>query len=749
MFIGEVKMKKLKNINIIFLIIILLLSTLLIGTPLSENTGIIYIISGIYGIIYFFRKIIKKEKIELNKIDIFVIILCFSTIIPYIARSYVSLEETINCILKYMSLLVVYLISRQEISKNEKYENILVNTIIFSIFLLCVIGLDEINLNLLKDFKIFIGYNQVQYDEVRIASLFSYPNTMAIVSGLGIFLTLSMLINTNKVKYKILYLVIGIIMLITFILTYSRLAYIFFTLFLILYIVLILKKYDIYKKINKKIIIAISSILVISILYIIVGLNIADKVEISNYYQKIFYNMTSNTDYKFSFEMKATGKEEDVKIILTEKNRFFDDVNRIEIPVGGYEGNKEILLHTKENTQVIYLEIDAKENSKIEINNSYLNNKKLILKYKILPTNIVNKIESISINNKSAWERFVFIEDALKLVKDNWLFGLGGNAWRTTQTLTQQYNYYSSEVHSFLVQTFLEYGIIGFIAATAIIISLLYIFIKKIKDRSTNVKYIGILLGILFVLAHSMLDFDMSFYYCLITVFLLMSIIIDRNINSNNKEVIELKNEKRIYIYILFYVIIIILLALTTYVSTISLMFEYKKENLIVSDVETEEQIYDKYYACLPFNKKIKIRLYNVSNDKEKNIKILKELIENEKYDLDNIILINLVEYVKLLKKENLQMDEQYILEKIKETQNLEKYNPMAQFMRLNNIIQIVTLVDNNKEIQEQFLDEIENKKQYILDAEKCRYNQDHVDIYKKEIERIEKNENISINANI
>ena len=745
MFIGEVKMKKLKNINIIFLIIIILLSTLLIGTPLSENTGIIYIISGIYGIIYFFRKIIKKEKIELNKIDIFVIILCFSTIIPYIARSYVSLEETINCILKYMSLLVVYLISRQEISKNEKYENILVNTIIFSIFLLCVIGLDEINLNLLKDFKIFIGYNQVQYDEVRIASLFSYPNTMAIVSGLGIFLTLSMLINTNKVKYKILYLVIGIIMLITFILTYSRLAYIFFTLFLILYIVLILKKYDIYKKINKKIIIAISSILVISILYIIVGLNIADKVEISNYYQKIFYNMTSNTDYKFSFEMKATGKEEDVKIILTEKNRFFDDVNRIEIPVGGYEGNKEILLHTKENTQVIYLEIEAKENSKIEINNSYLNNKKLILKYKILPTNIVNKIESISINNKSAWERFVFIEDALKLVKDNWLFGLGGNAWRITQTLTQQYNYYSSEVHSFLVQTFLEYGIIGFIAATAIIISLLYIFIKKIKDRSTNVKYIGILLGVLFVLAHSMLDFDMSFYYCLITVFLLMSIIID----SNNKEVIELKNEKRIYIYILFYVIIIILLTLTTYVSTISLMFEYKKENLIVSDVETEEQIYDKYYACLPFNKKIKIRLYNVSNDKEKNIKILKELIENEKYDLDNITLINLVEYVKLLKKENLQMDEQYILEKIKETQNLEKYNPMTQFMRLNNIIQIVTLADNNKEIQEQFLDEIENKKQYILDAEKCRYNQDHVDIYKKEIERIEKNENISINANI
>ena len=111
--------------------------------------------------------------------------------------------------------------------------------------------------------------------------------------------------------------------------------------------------------------------------------------------------------------------------------------------------------------------------------------------------------------------------------------------------------------------------------------------------------------------------------------------------------------------------------------------------------------------------------------------------------------MINLLEYVKLLKKENLQTDEKYILEKIKETENLERYNPQIQFMRLNNILQIITYVNDNTEIQKQFLNEINNKKQYILDAEKCRYNKDDVEKYKKEIERIEKNENISINANI
>ena len=52
--------------------------------------------------------------------------------------------------------------------------------------------------------------------------------------------------------------------------------------------------------------------------------------------------------------------------------------------------------------------------------------------------------------------------------------------------------------------------------------------------------------------------------------------------------------------------------------------------------------------------------------------------------------------------------------------------------MRLNNILQIITYVNDNTEIQKQFLNEINNKKQSILDAEKCRYNKDDIEKYKK-----------------
>ena len=38
---------------------------------------------------------------------------------------------------------------------------------------------------------------------------------------------------------------------------------------------------------------------------------------------------------------------------------------------------------------------------------------------------------TISLKNKSAWERLNFINDAVKLIKENWLCGMGGNAWRT------------------------------------------------------------------------------------------------------------------------------------------------------------------------------------------------------------------------------------------------------------------------------------------------------------------------------
>ena len=751
MYIGEVTktMKKEKkwHITTFILIVMIGLSTIFIGTPLAEqNAQMIYIISSIFSIVYFTSKIIKKEKMEFHKIDVAIIVLAFSTMIPFLFKNYVSLTETIHSIIRYMSMLGLYLISRQESQKHPQFKNVIIHTILFSILLLCIIGLDEIHLNLLKDFKFWAGYSQVESDEVRIGSLFSYPNTMAIVAGLGIFLCMGMLLDSKHIKLKILYGISIIIMLITFILTYSRLAYILFFICFILYGILLAKKYKIKDKFNKKIYILLGIGCLCLILYIIIGLQVPGKIEVKEHYQKILYQAENNAEYQFSFDIEASGKEDDIKIIFTEKNQFFDDIKTTEVSVGNYVGKKQIHLHTQENTAVIYLEIQVEQGAEITIHKAYLNGETFILKYKLLPTGIVEKVKSIEFNNKSAWERLVFIEDALSLIKQNWLFGMGGNAWRTSQLQIQQYNYYANEVHCFPIQVFLEYGIIAFLSCLGIGIYLLIRFWKEIKKQNLDIKEISLLMGILLVLTHSILDFDMSFFYVMLIVFLLISIL---KIEKSN----DVKEGKTI-ISILLHLSMIIISVCSLYIVTIEKRYYEDTRDLVIDSSRTEQQVWERYYQLLPFNKEIKEKFYQSlekEENKEKQKKILKELIAEEKYDTNNIMLENLKKYVqKVENKSALQEEIESILEIIKCTENFGKYKPSLQIIRWNNLRQIIYIVDDTEgNLEAQLQKEIQEKKEAILDAEKCRYSKEYIEEYKQGIERIEKNENISFDVSV
>ena len=741
------KKEKKWHITTFILIVMIGVSTIFIGTPLAEqNAQMIYIISSIFSIVYFTSKIIKKEKMEFHKIDVAIIVLAFSTMIPFLFKSYVSLTETIHSIIRYMSILGLYLISRQESEKHPQFKNVIIHTILFSILLLCMIGLDEIHLNLLKDFKFWAGYSQVVSDEIRIGSLFSYPNTMAIVAGLGIFLCMGMLLDSKHIKLKILYGISIIIMLITFILTYSRLAYILFFICFILYAILLAKKYKIKDKFNKKIYILFGIVGLCLILYIIIGLQIPGKIEVKEHYQKILYQAVKDAEYQFSFDIEVTGEEDDVKIIFIEKNGFFDDIKTTEISVGNYVGKKEIFLYTQENTAVIYLKIQVEQGAEITIHKAYLNGETFILKYKLLPTGIVEKVKSIQLHNKSAWERLVFIEDALSLIKQNWLFGMGGNAWRTSQLQIQQYNYYANEVHCFPIQVFLEYGIIAFLSCLGIGIYLLIRFWKEIKKQNLDIKEISLLMGILLVLTHSILDFDMSFFYVMLIVFLLISIL---KIEKSN----DVKEGKTI-ISILLHLSMIIISVCSLYIVTIEKRYYEDTRGLVIDSSRTEQQVWERYYQLLPFNKEIKEKLYQSlekEENKEKQKKILKELMAEEKYDTNNITLENLKKYVqKVENKSALQEEIESILEIIKCTENFGKYKPSLQIIRWNNLRQIIYIVDDTeRNLEAQLQKEIKEKRDAILDAEKCRYSKEYIEEYKQEIERIEKNENISFDVSV
>lgn len=183
--------------------------------------------------------------------------------------------------------------------------------------------------------------------------------------------------------------------------------------------------------------------------------------EIERHLSKI----NGNEKYIFEFEIDATSinNKENFQITVLERDEYWNDLNSTTIHFGKYSGNKEIEIYTHQETTDIYLVFkseEATENTKLEIKNFEINGKKEYLNYKFLPYDFVSKIKNINFQTQSVIDRGTYIKDAFKLIKDNWLFGIGGDGWNYRYIDVQEYTYVSREVHSYPVQILLEFGIV-------------------------------------------------------------------------------------------------------------------------------------------------------------------------------------------------------------------------------------------------------------------------------------------------
>ncbi|GIP00016.1 hypothetical protein J14TS5_51010 [Paenibacillus lautus] len=140
----------------------------------------------------------------------------------------------------------------------------------------------------------------------------------------------------------------------------------------------------------------------------------------------------------------------------------------------------------------------------------------------VLPQNISVRLENINFNQHSVLERFTFYKDAMKVLADYPIIGAGGGAWASLYEQYQNNPYTSRQAHNFFLQYLIEVGIVGFVIFMSFI---LYIFYKYIRgyikgneeDRNRNFLYLIIVLSILI---HSILDFNMSYVFMGILVFL-------------------------------------------------------------------------------------------------------------------------------------------------------------------------------------------------------------------------------------
>ncbi|MBD2845931.1 O-antigen ligase family protein [Paenibacillus sp. IB182496] len=143
-----------------------------------------------------------------------------------------------------------------------------------------------------------------------------------------------------------------------------------------------------------------------------------------------------------------------------------------------------------------------------------------------LPEAIANRLENINFQQHSVLERATFYVDAMKVVADYPLLGAGGGGWTALYEQYQNNPYISRQAHSYLVQSLVEVGWIGFVVLIGLIGFVYYWYIRHyFKDREDEKDHLVFFIFSAAILVHSLIDFDMSYVYVSSVVFLSLGVL--------------------------------------------------------------------------------------------------------------------------------------------------------------------------------------------------------------------------------
>ncbi len=666
---------------LVILCISLIFSSLYIGSYLRNNVQVINLIFSIVSIICLIFNFMKKKEIRFSKLDISVSILCFSSFIPLMFKTYSSLQDTIEYALWYMSAFNIYLIIKLlGIGSNAKILNLIVNITILNSLIFIIFGIDDMTFKVLLLIREYLeGIIDYNSSSLRMDSLFEYPNAFAACIAFSLILTISYYFKSKNFYKKIIYNYILFLQFFAIYSSGSRLALIVLVFIAILQCILDYKniklkeilfivvfdtvfsfllvnkyleclEYERYKealffilkysfaniisftiiyfilkkiynklinniniKLNKKylyMLFVVVTIIIITIIFFILKSTsplILDKNNDVNKIRstRVISHIEPNTNYDFRFNINTYSQDKFCKFYIYIKQYDKDEflINEEKILLKDYNGEKQVNINTLGETKIIKLEFsnnNVGKKVKVVVNSLKINGKKYPLNYKYLPIGIVNRLTKEVMNTKSTWLRFYYIKDAIKVIKKNIIFGYGGNGWDYNYENIKSYNYISRDVHSHPLQIFIQNGIIGFISYIFILYYLIKIIISLYKGKisKNNNAYI---FCISFIIIHSFLDFDMSFFYNLIMAFMYIAIISNIYSEKLNLEV-KLKISKKIISYLLI-IIEIFILVINARIFTAKLIYKNiittrDTNNININNIET----ISKAIAIDPYN---------------------------------------------------------------------------------------------------------------------------------------------------
>lgn len=395
------------------------------------------------------------------------------------------------------------------------------------------------------------------------------------------------------------------------------------------------------------------------------------KNNTSTYEAKKINNIKGNTRYILKFDIKAkinvncideTNDVFEINIIERDKRNF--EIKNTKIQFKEYEGIKEIEIITHEKTSEFKIEFKTKYqylDRTFTINSLEINGEQIPLQYKTLPIKLVDKIKDINIHYKTAIERGVFIKDAITLAKENFLTGIGGECWQYKYGEIQEYNYISNDIHSYLAQVLLEFGIFSLI----LLVTIYIVFIKMKTDR----KYLGLKIAMLIIMLHSTIDSDLKFQFIQLVFFGgfgFFSGIIKKKETTG-------KMQKKLYINIIAIIIALITIMLLINPATYNSEIKIEKLENCIEKSDTEYLEIERNIAK-EYEKLVK---YNKNNELENYVELTKKyMILNEEDKIEKVYY------------------------KIKEYKNKNKKDPykvIEKTTKIADIIQTISLEGNPK----------------------------------------------------
>ncbi len=670
-------------------------------------------ISILYFTYEYFENRNKKNQNRIDIISILLLILSFFYTLPILFRNYSNLSDSIFEMTRYFNIYLIYRIVKNSDNKKIFLNGIVIITIIQCLIGIDGLGnrylssiLDNFNSGFLsRDITRLSG--TIQYANVvailctisiiilleKIKNIEKYNlNIKNILNFVGIFILFSSLLLTES-RAALIFGVFAII--IYFILERKNIKNIFFTLLIqilfsilftsiiqnniinnptaiyfytavailinvIIYLVLnILNKNNIINKVvNNRLNISRNKLIIIFCLvfisYIIIGINVSKPLYIDSKSKENkesinVYNVNRNETNNINLKLDLKAEDTRYKITFIEvSDEFTSKVVKVLNYYNIIDTNINLSFDASNNAKYINIIIECEKGS-LYIDELKMNNKNKTLKYAIIPTEIVSRIEDGIYGSTSIRDRIAYTEDSFKIIFNlpvNFLIGVGGEGFKNTYELFKSFAYSSTEAHNSFLQIFIESGVLGFITIISIII------IVVLKKENNYIK-----VALLLLIVHSFFDLNFSYLFMLCVFAILLACCDDKKINKGvlkDKTIEYLKFFESILCY--FFLILNIYILINANFAYYLGIPKYKQEELTLEkqinvvnlmekrvNLDPGENVYRQslneeysvYFDML-------IKTISGLDDKNPSKKVLEEevknVIENIKTNADNMV---------------------------------------------------------------------------------------------------------------